>query len=150
MMTLMKGTSPGLALITPLIPATPEEEVCMDSMNVSALSLLLGKTLRLSQEDTLTLGLGAQLHQLGMQRIPTALRAEKRASHSFKRNGSGTCIRSMGGRCSNKFLGCHEACWRLSTSIEKILRAQGFLKGYGPTTFAISPGWSGWSRSITS
>ena len=77
MMTLMKGTSPGLALITPLIPATPEEEVCMDSMNVSALSLLLGKTLRLSQEDTLTLGLGAQLHQLGMQRIPAALRQKK-------------------------------------------------------------------------
>jgi HD-GYP domain-containing protein (c-di-GMP phosphodiesterase class II) len=77
MMTLMKGTSPGLALITPLIPAKPEEEVFMDSMNVSALSLLLGKTLRLSQEDTLTLGLGAQLHLLGMQRIPTALRKKK-------------------------------------------------------------------------
>jgi HD-GYP domain-containing protein (c-di-GMP phosphodiesterase class II) len=74
MMTLMKGTSPGLALITPLIPAKPEEEVFRDSMNVSALSLLLGKTLRLSQEETLTLGLGAQLHQLGMQRLPTALR----------------------------------------------------------------------------
>ena len=74
MMTLMKGTSPGLALVTPLIPAKPEEEVFRDSMNVSALSLLLGKTLKLSQEETLTLGLGAQLHQLGMQRLPTALR----------------------------------------------------------------------------
>jgi len=77
MMTLMKGTSPGITLITPLIPAKPEEEVFMDSMNVSALSLLLGMTLKLSQKDTLTLGLGAQLHQLGIQRIPAALRAKK-------------------------------------------------------------------------
>jgi HD-GYP domain-containing protein (c-di-GMP phosphodiesterase class II) len=49
----------------------------MDSMNVCALSLLLGKTLQLSQEDTHTLGLGAQFHQLGLQRIPAALRAKK-------------------------------------------------------------------------
>lgn len=77
MMTLMKGTLPGLTLITPLIPAKPGDEVFMDSMNVCALSLLLGKTLQLSQEDTLTLGLGAQFHQLGMQRIPESLRAKK-------------------------------------------------------------------------
>jgi len=77
MMTLMKGTSPGLTLITPLIPAKPEDEVFMDSMNVCSLSMLLGKTLQLSEEDTLTLGLGAQLHQLGLQRIPASLRAKK-------------------------------------------------------------------------
>jgi HD-GYP domain-containing protein (c-di-GMP phosphodiesterase class II) len=77
MMTLMKGTSPGIALITPLMPAKPGDEVFMDSMNVCALSLLLGKTLQLNQEDTHTLGLGAQLHQLGIQRIPASLRAKK-------------------------------------------------------------------------
>jgi len=77
MMTLMKGTSPGITLITPLMPAKPGDEVFMDSMNVCALSLLLGKTLQLSQEDTHTLGLGAQLHQLGIQRIPASLRAKK-------------------------------------------------------------------------
>jgi HD-GYP domain-containing protein (c-di-GMP phosphodiesterase class II) len=77
MMTLMKGTLPGITLITPLFPAKPGDEVFMDSMNVCALSLLLGKTLQLSQEDTLTLGLGAQLHQLGLPRIPAALRAKK-------------------------------------------------------------------------
>ena len=77
MMTLMKGTAPGLTLITPLIPVKPGDEVFMDSMNVCALSLLLGKTLQLSQEDTQTLGLGAQLHQLGIQRIPVSLRAKK-------------------------------------------------------------------------
>lgn len=77
MMTLMKGTSPGITLITPLIPAKPGDEVFMDSMNVCALSLLLGKTLQLSQEDTHTLGLGAQLHQLGIKRIPASLRAKK-------------------------------------------------------------------------
>ena len=77
MMTLMKGTSPGLTLITPLIPAKPEDEISMDSLNVCSLSMLLGKTLQLSEEDTLTLGLGAQFHQLGIQRIPASLRAKK-------------------------------------------------------------------------
>jgi HD-GYP domain-containing protein (c-di-GMP phosphodiesterase class II) len=77
MMTLMKGTLPGIALITPLMPVKPEDEVYMDTMNVCALSLLLGKTLKLNQEDTHTLGLGAQLHLLGIQRMPAALRAKK-------------------------------------------------------------------------
>jgi HD-GYP domain-containing protein (c-di-GMP phosphodiesterase class II) len=77
MMTLMKGTSPAITLITPLMPAKPGDEVYMDSMNVCALSLLLGKTLQLSQEDTHTLGLGAQFHQLGLQQMPAALRAKK-------------------------------------------------------------------------
>ena len=77
MMALMRGTSPGIALITPMIPEKPGDEVLMDSMNVCSLSLLLGKTLQLGEEDTKTLGVGAQLHQLGLQRIPAALRAKK-------------------------------------------------------------------------
>lgn len=85
MMTLMRGTSPGIALITPMIPAKPGDEVIMDSMNVSALSLLLGKTLQLSEEDSHTLGAGALFHQLGLQRIPAALRKKKVPSNPLEK-----------------------------------------------------------------
>ena len=148
MMTLMKGTSPGITLITPLISAKPGDEVFMDSMNVCALSLLLGKTLQLSQEDTHTLGLGAQLHQLGIKRIPASLRAkkiplnpqEKRLFEMYPQYG-----REMLERVPGVPRGIIEIVHQHRENLD----GTGSLKGYVPTTFAIYPGWSGWSRSIT-
>ena len=77
MTNLLQGTSPAMTLVTPPIPVRPGDEIYMESMNVSALSLLLGRTLQLNQTDAHTLGLGALFHNLGLHRIPANLRAKK-------------------------------------------------------------------------
>lgn len=57
-----------------------EGSLAFHALNVMALSLMLGKTLRLSEEEMRHLGLGALLHDLGKQEIPPRiLRNAKRS-----------------------------------------------------------------------
>ncbi|MBR7800690.1 HD-GYP domain-containing protein [Undibacterium fentianense] len=50
------------------------EKTALHSINVTLISLLLGKALELSKEDMLELGIGALLHDVGKMELPDRLR----------------------------------------------------------------------------
>ncbi|MBR7746027.1 HD-GYP domain-containing protein [Undibacterium baiyunense] len=50
------------------------EKTALHSVNVTLISLLLGKVLELSKEDMLELGIGALLHDVGKMELPDRLR----------------------------------------------------------------------------
>ncbi len=54
--------------------ADPGQELAMQSMNVSILSTLTAKTLGFSKAETEHVGMGALFHNIGMSRVPLAVR----------------------------------------------------------------------------
>ncbi len=54
----------------------PGQELAMQGINVSALATLTAKTLGLSQEETEFVGMGALFHNIGMSRVPLAVRVK--------------------------------------------------------------------------
>lgn len=73
-----------VALDLDLIPAilslqsTPDEYLFHHSLNVAALSVTLGAQLGLPRESIMELGVGALLHDVGMLRVPEAIRLAPR------------------------------------------------------------------------
>jgi HD-GYP domain-containing protein (c-di-GMP phosphodiesterase class II) len=57
----------------------PGLELAAQAVNVSALSLLTGTSLNLSQGELLHLGLGALFHNVGMHKLPSSLLAKKQS-----------------------------------------------------------------------
>ncbi|BAL25247.1 HD-GYP domain-containing protein [Azoarcus sp. KH32C] len=77
-----------------------EGGLAFHALNVMALSLMLGKTLKLSEEEMQHLGLGALLHDIGKQDIPPRiLRATKRTGpeEEFYRAHVGYGIKALSG-----------------------------------------------------
>lgn len=77
-----------------------EGGLAFHALNVMALSLMLGKTLALSEEEMRYLGLGALLHDIGKQDIPPRiLRSAKRTGpeEEFYRAHVGYGIKSVSG-----------------------------------------------------
>lgn len=77
-----------------------EGGLAFHALNVMALSLMLGKTLNLSEEEMQLLGLGALLHDVGKQDIPPRiLRASKRTQpeEEFYRAHIGYGIKAVSG-----------------------------------------------------
>lgn len=77
-----------------------EGGLAFHALNVTALSLMLGKTLRLSEEEMRHLGLGALLHDVGKQDIPSrVLRSSKRTGpeEDFYRAHVGYGIKAVSG-----------------------------------------------------
>ena len=56
---------------------TPRQELAARAVNVSALSMLTGTSLNLSQGELLHLGMGALLHNVGMHKLPSSLLAQR-------------------------------------------------------------------------
>ena len=56
--------------------ADPGQELAMQAINVSALSTLTAKTLGLTQEETEHVGMGGLFHNIGMSRVPLAVRSK--------------------------------------------------------------------------
>lgn len=54
----------------------PGQELAMQAMNVSALAVLTAKTMGLVQEEIERVGMGALLHNIGMSRVPLAVRVK--------------------------------------------------------------------------
>lgn len=54
----------------------PGQELAAQAMNVSALATLTAKTLGLSPEETAQLAMGALFHNIGMNRVPLAVRVK--------------------------------------------------------------------------
>ena len=54
----------------------PGQELAMQGLNVSALATLTAKTLGLSKEETEQVGMGALFHNIGMSRVPLAVRVK--------------------------------------------------------------------------
>lgn len=54
----------------------PGEDVYVHSLNVSILSMMIGRELKLSSEEVNTMGLGCLFHDIGMTEIPTKILAK--------------------------------------------------------------------------
>jgi HD-GYP domain-containing protein (c-di-GMP phosphodiesterase class II) len=89
------------------------------SMNVMVLSMLLGKAMRLSEEDMKWLGLGALLHDAGKSEVPVRiLRSNSRTQpeEEFYRAHVGYGIKVVGGIRDlagpiRNVIACHHECW---------------------------------------
>lgn len=77
LMDVMKRPAPALTLVPTPSSENLAEEVSVHAMNVCALALLLGETLGVTQEDARTLGQGAMFHNIGLHRVPPAMRKKK-------------------------------------------------------------------------
>jgi putative nucleotidyltransferase with HDIG domain len=61
------------------------EKTAMHSVNVTIISLMLGKAMELSKDDMLELGVGALLHDVGKMELPERLRwFDEQSTHSEK------------------------------------------------------------------
>jgi len=78
MMEVLNGPAPTLSLVKASTPKGITEEVSAHAMNVCSLSLLLGDTLGLNPEDRQALGQGAMFHNIGLHRVPPAVRKKKK------------------------------------------------------------------------
>ena len=65
-----------LSLVCAESRGEPGQELAMQAMNVSVLSLLTAKTLGLTDEEVERVGMGALLHNIGMSRVPMAVRVK--------------------------------------------------------------------------
>lgn len=77
-----------------------EGGLAFHALNVMALSLMLGKTLRLSEEEMRHLGLGALLHDIGKQEIPPRILRNSRRTEpeeEFYRAHVGYGIKAVSG-----------------------------------------------------
>lgn len=83
-MGLLQCPSPTLTIVNTPPPKNITEEVSVHSMNVCSLALLLGETLGLNQEDMQTLGQGALFYNIGLHRVPSAVRAKRKDALSVK------------------------------------------------------------------
>ena len=89
------------------------------SLNVSVLSLLLGKALRLSEEEMKWLGMGALFHDAGKSEVPLRiLRASSRTQpeEEFYRAHVGYGIKVIAGIRDlavpvRNIIACHHECW---------------------------------------
>ncbi|MBX3333153.1 MAG: DUF3391 domain-containing protein [Nitrospira sp.] len=65
-----------LSLVCAESRADPGQELAMQAVNVSALSTLTAKTLGLTPEEIEQIGLGGLFHNIGMSRVPLAVRSK--------------------------------------------------------------------------
>jgi HD-GYP domain-containing protein (c-di-GMP phosphodiesterase class II) len=65
-----------LSLIYAESRVDPGQELARQAINVNALSLLTAKTLGLTQEETAHVGMGSLFHNIGMSRVPLAVRCK--------------------------------------------------------------------------
>ncbi len=66
----------GISLVCAESNGEPGQELAMQAMNVSALAVLTAKTMGLVQEEIERVGMGALLHNIGMSRVPLAVRVK--------------------------------------------------------------------------
>jgi len=96
-----------------------ETGLAFHSVNVVVLSLLLGKAMKLSEEEMKTLGLGALLHDLGKNEVPARiLRASQRTppEEDFYRAHIGYGIKAVAGIrdlpvAPRNIIACHHEHW---------------------------------------
>ncbi len=65
-----------LSLVCAESRGEPGQELAMQAMNVSALAVLTAKTMGLAQEEIERVGMGALFHNIGMSRVPLAVRVK--------------------------------------------------------------------------
>jgi len=75
--SLMGEGSLSISLVSAVKPAEAGNESSMQSVNVCALSMLTGQKFKFSQEEMQVLGLGALLHNLGLQKVPLRVRSKE-------------------------------------------------------------------------
>ena len=65
-----------LSLVCAESRGEPGQELAMQAMNVSALAVLTAQTMGLAQEEIQRVGMGALFHNIGMSRVPLAVRVK--------------------------------------------------------------------------
>ena len=89
------------------------------AMNVMVLSLLIGKTVGLSEEEMKPLGLGAMLHDIGLNDVPSRVRMNPNRNASeeqFYRGHTGFGIKNVAGirdidTAVRNIIACHHERW---------------------------------------
>lgn len=74
--TVLHQKDVALSLVCAESSGEPGQELAMQAMNVSALAVLTAKTMGLSQEEIQRVGMGALFHNIGMSRVPLAVRVK--------------------------------------------------------------------------
>lgn len=76
MRKLLSEESVALSLVCTVNPADVGQELAMQAVNVSALTFLTAKALKLSDQETHQVGLGALFHNIGQNRVPLSIRTK--------------------------------------------------------------------------
>jgi len=76
MTKLLQEQAVALTLVCTVNPSDPGQEMAMQAVSTSALSLLVSKTLNLSEEESRKVGMGALFHNIGQNKIPLPIRAK--------------------------------------------------------------------------
>ncbi|MDH5669708.1 MAG: DUF3391 domain-containing protein [Nitrospira sp.] len=71
---VLDDASVGLTLVSTVNPADEGQEMAMQAISTTAMSMLTCKTLKINDEERHFLGMGALFHNIGMNRIPLAIR----------------------------------------------------------------------------
>ena len=77
MANVLEQEAVAISLVSTESQAAPEQTLAMQAINVSTLSTLTAKTLGFSREEMKYVGLGALFHNVGMSRIPLAIRLKR-------------------------------------------------------------------------
>ncbi len=134
---------------------TPESGLPNHAMNVMVLSLLIGKTLGLGEDEMKELGLGAMLHDIGKADVPArVLRNPNRnaAEEQFYRGHTGFGIKVAAGirdvsTSVRNVIACHHERWDgkgfpnglLQTKIPKLARIVAIANRYDNLCNPIDP-----------
>ncbi|MEO7818551.1 MAG: HD domain-containing phosphohydrolase [Actinomycetota bacterium] len=76
MIHLLSEESVALSLVCTVNPADVGQELAMQAVNVSALTFMTAKALKLSDQETQHVGMGALFHNIGQNRVPLSIRAK--------------------------------------------------------------------------
>ena len=139
LMDVMKHPAPSLTLVHAPSPENIAEEVSLHAMNVCALSLLLGDTLGLNQEDSRTLGQGAMFHNIGLHRVPPTVRRKKKESRSATERQLLEAYPYYGRQMVQGMPGVPQECLDIISQHRENLDGSGYPQGLKGTQIAFLP-----------
>ena len=76
MSNILSEESVALTLVCTVNPSDPGQEMAMQAVSTSALSLMVSKTLNLNEEESRQVGLGALFHNIGLNKVPMSIRGK--------------------------------------------------------------------------
>lgn len=139
MTDILQCPSPTLTLVNVPPPKDLTEKVFVHSMNVCSLSLLVGGTLELNQEDMQTLGQGAMVHNIGLHRVPSAVRTKKKDALSAKERQLFEAYPHYGRQMVEGLPGVSSGCLDIISQHRENLDGSGYPQGLKGDQIAFLP-----------
>ena len=137
-MDILQCPSPTLTLVN-ASPKDITEKVSVYSMNACSLSLLLGQTLELSQEDMQTLGQGAMFHNIGLHRVPSTVRSKRKEDLSAKERQLLEAYPHYGRQMVEGLPGISPGSLNIISQHQENLDGSGYPQGLKGTQIAFLP-----------